>query len=364
MRPAVLHIDSSRGVTGAFRDLQAVMADGAFEHHLVVPETLSERIEGVPVLRLPMLDISRRNLLEYLPRLFANARLLDRYVREQGISLVHVNDMHNLLGILLKRWQPSLTLVYHVRLMPGSYLGRLYHLLKWLVVRYADRILCVSRAVHASWQDAAQAVVSPDRPMMTERHPPPDIREDMPVRFVYVANYTPGKGQDLAIRALAESGLTDAVIEFHGGTLGLAGNETYLAELRELSASLDVASQCHFNGHADDVEVVLKAGDVALNFSESESFSITCLEALYFGVPLIASDCGGPAELFEDGVSGVLVPNRDIKAMTGAMVQLAGDHKARSAMSLAAREIVRARFYAGDRHETGRQFAIALDHPA
>ena len=55
-----------------------------------------------------------------------------------------------------------------------------------------------------------------------------------------------------------------------------------------------------------------------LNFSESESFSMTCLESLYYGTPLIATDSGGPAELFKHGESGHLVPNRDVQAMAKA----------------------------------------------
>ena len=54
----------------------------------------------------------------------------------------------------------------------------------------------------------------------------------------------------------------------------------------------------HFDGFAANTEVAMKGHDMVLNFSEAESFSLTCLDALYYGVPLIATDCGGPAELF------------------------------------------------------------------
>ena len=49
------------------------------------------------------------------------------------------------------------------------------------------------------------------------------------------------------------------------------------------------------------------------------------MDALFYGTPLIASDCGGPAELFENNKSGMLVPNKDVNAMTQAIIHLAGD---------------------------------------
>ena len=61
-------------------------------------------------------------------------------------------------------------------------------------------------------------------------------------------------------------------------------------------------------------------------------------------MPLIASDCGGPAELFEANVSGLLVPNRDVAAMAAAMVQLAENTGQRQAFAQASRVFVRQKF--------------------
>jgi glycosyltransferase involved in cell wall biosynthesis len=93
-----------------------------------------------------------------------------------------------------------------------------------------------------------------------------------------------------------------------------------------------------------DTEAKIKAADIVLNFSESESFSLTCLDALFFGTPLIASDCGGPAELFEPERSGLLVPNRDVPAMSAAIVRLAASAELRQQFVPAGRAYVRQKF--------------------
>ena len=100
------------------------------------------------------------------------------------------------------------------------------------------------------------------------------------------------------------------------------------------------------NGFVKDVELELKKHDIFLNFSESDSCSLTCLDALFFVTLLIASDCGGPAELFVNGRSGFLVPNRDINAMAEAILNLASDENKRRQFSLSGRSYVREKFKA------------------
>ena len=93
----------------------------------------------------------------------------------------------------------------------------------------------------------------------------------------------------------------------------------------------------------EDVELECKQADIVLNFSESESFSITCLEALYFGRPLIATDCGGPAEII-DFDTGYLVNLGDVKAMTQSLEYLITHPSEREEMSRQAYSRVRSKF--------------------
>jgi L-malate glycosyltransferase len=81
-----------------------------------------------------------------------------------------------------------------------------------------------------------------------------------------------------------------------------------------------------------------------LNFSESESFSITCLESLFFGCPIVATRSGGPAEIIDHGETGYLVPKGDVAAMVDHMTLLMGDPALRSRISDAGQRVVRERF--------------------
>ncbi|UOQ76183.1 glycosyltransferase family 4 protein [Hymenobacter sp. 5516J-16] len=166
------------------------------------------------------------------------------------------------------------------------------------------------------------------------------------MQLLYLSNYIQGKGQDFAVEAFQKAYAQDNRLRltFVGGDMGMAKNREFRQQLEARVQEAGLEKVINFQGFVSDVERAIKDADILLNFSESESFSLTCLDALYFGTPLIASDCGGPAELFENGRSGLLVPNRDVAAMTLAINSLAADAKMRERFAAAGRAFVRNKF--------------------
>jgi len=95
-----------------------------------------------------------------------------------------------------------------------------------------------------------------------------------------------------------------------------------------------------FRGFENDPSVLFNNAGMFLNFSTSESFSMTCLEALSYGVPVIATRSGGPEEILDNGKCGLLVNNGDIAAMADAIKLLASNPEARARLSQAGIERV------------------------
>ena len=75
---------------------------------------------------------------------------------------------------------------------------------------------------------------------------------------------------------------------------------------------------------------------------------MTCLEALYYGIPLIATDCGGPSELFQHLRSGYLVGNKNIDEMVEGILYLSSSEIIRSEFSINSRKYVRKKFRLSD----------------
>ena len=140
-----------------------------------------------------------------------------------------------------------------------------------------------------------------------------------------VGRLAPWKGQDVFLRAFARAFPTG---DAHAVVIGAAlfGEDDYAAELSELADELGIVPRVEFTGHVDDVGAELRRLDVAVHASVTpEPFGQVVVEAMLSGVPVVASDAGGPAEIVTDGVDGLLAPVGDVGALAERLRRLAGD---------------------------------------
>jgi glycosyltransferase involved in cell wall biosynthesis len=182
---------------------------------------------------------------------------------------------------------------------------------------------------------------------------PAPIREELgiapgAVLLGQVAQITPWKGQDTAIRAVARlrrDGL-DAHVLLVGG-IAFAGkgvrydNHGFLRELHRLVDELGVREAVHFLGQRPDVPGILRALDLSLLPSWSEPFANVMLESMAMGTPVLVSTEGGGPELIEDGVSGRLVPPRRPEDWADAVRELISDPEGLARMGDHARAATR-----------------------
>ena len=93
-------------------------------------------------------------------------------------------------------------------------------------------------------------------------------------------------------------------------------------------------------GYRRDARDLLPALDVYANTSIFEGVSLTILEAMAAGLPLVATRVGGTPEVISDGMNGMLVPARDPEAVARALVSLLRDVPRRRELGHAARRTV------------------------
>jgi glycosyltransferase involved in cell wall biosynthesis len=91
-------------------------------------------------------------------------------------------------------------------------------------------------------------------------------------------------------------------------------------------------------GYRDDVAAVMAAADIFVLPSYFEAMPMTVIEAMLVGLPVVASDVGGPREQIVADVTGLLVPPRQVTPLVEALARLAADAGPREAMGLAGRE--------------------------
>lgn len=116
------------------------------------------------------------------------------------------------------------------------------------------------------------------------------------------------------------------------------GEEEYAAGLRAQVAALGLDERVEFRGFREDVWAELARLDILVHCSVTpEPFGQVVVEGMAAGVPVIAADAGGPAEVITDGVDGLLVSPDDPDVLAGAMRRLADSVELRSRLAGAAR---------------------------
>ena len=110
------------------------------------------------------------------------------------------------------------------------------------------------------------------------------------------------------------------------------------------AAQPDLAGSVHMTGYRPDVRALLPAADVYASSSISEGVSITILEAMAAGIPVVATAVGGTPEVFPEGAGGILVPCRDPERLAAAIASLALDQRLRVAMAAAGRRRLESSF--------------------
>ena len=135
-----------------------------------------------------------------------------------------------------------------------------------------------------------------------------------------VANLIHYKGH---LDLLAAAG--EALPAFPDVALVLVGEGSMRRPIQDAVARHGLGGRVHLLGQREDVSALLAASDYFVLPSHEESFSNALLEAMAYGLPVIATAVGGNPEVVEDGVTGLLVPPRDPAALAKAMITLLVD---------------------------------------
>ena len=122
--------------------------------------------------------------------------------------------------------------------------------------------------------------------------------------------------------------------------LVLIGDGPLKAELIDLAIAEGIADRVLFLGDRSDIPELLSGLDLFVMSSVTEGYSIALLEACASGLPIVATNVGGNAEIVRDGVNGKLVDERAPVELAQAMVALLADGEGAGAMGRAGREWV------------------------
>jgi glycosyltransferase involved in cell wall biosynthesis len=166
-------------------------------------------------------------------------------------------------------------------------------------------------------------------------------------RILFVGALEAKKGVQHLLSALAIAG--DRIGDWQ---CELAGNGPLRDSLRQQAEELGIAGRLRFHGPLDfeAVTAAYRRADVCVAPSvigpggRQEGIPNVMIEALAFGRPAISTPISGIPELIEHGVSGLLVPPEDPRALADALSQIQGDPEFAQSLGLNGRAVVEREF--------------------
>lgn len=159
-------------------------------------------------------------------------------------------------------------------------------------------------------------------------------KDSDPVAFISVGRLEERKNQILAIRALPE-----VIREVGRVKLVLLGEGETREELCHEAERLGVRDAVELMGNQSKPEDFLAKADVFLMTSHMEGLPLSVLEAMASGLPVIATNVGGMADLVKD--NGALIADDDLQALTKEMIRFARDSALRERCGNVSREMVK-----------------------
>lgn len=166
---------------------------------------------------------------------------------------------------------------------------------------------------------------------------------DNSVRIVTIARLVEKKGVEYGIRAVAKLVKLYPNIRYQ-----IVGDGMLKTQLEALVQELNVASQVQLLGwkQQEEVKEILDTADIFLAPSvtskqgDKEGIPVVLMEAMAMGLPILSTLHSGIPELVEDGVSGFLVPERDVDALAQKLKYLIEHPRIWGEMGKAGREFV------------------------
>ena len=282
-----------------------------------------------------------RKAVSYPFRFLAASRL-SKIARKHHIHLVHTSD----LWLNYYAWRVGKSLgipaISHVRnvLKPEHVQKHLFHKL--------HRIIAISRrtkeplvlgGIPSENIEAIYNGIDLAKFSMDSTNGSNVLRRDYPLNghlVGLIGRFEPFKRQREFVHVIAEVLRTRQDVSFLIVGEPADGQSAYFREVQKDVEKYGVAENVVFTGYRRDMPEVLASLDLLVTLSAGG----VVIEAMASGLPVIGTDLGSASETIDNGVTGMLLPQNDIHAVSEAIVHLLDDRQMRDEMGKAGRKRV------------------------
>jgi L-malate glycosyltransferase len=295
--------------------------------------------------------LKRRNVfLSWL-----NARHLAKIIDDEEIDLLHLHWTKDLplavIAKLISKRKPRVVQSRHMRMT--RFKDDFYHR---FLYRNLNMILAVTQQVKEQIEKYIPEPIRPktevlyigaQQPVIISDEEKNHRREQLGLGTSFtvgiVGRIEKAKGQHLVLEAVRK--MSKEGIDAKALIVGHAMDEKYSEQLQD-----EYRDSSIFTGFTREAQTLMQLCDVMVLATENETFGLVLIEAMMCGVCVVASDSGGPLEIIDDGMNGLLFKTFDSDDLSDKLELLQRDNVLRDTYALAGRK------KALDVFESERQF--------
>lgn len=278
---------------------------------------LKYECEGVHVFELSLpINVYRKVITILQQLLLIPFRAMLKSFGRPDIVHAHFYSIAAIADILKKKYEIPFVITEHSSKLnrPASGISDLDKRLAAKAYQNCDQLVCVSEALrdNITKNFGYDSIVIPNMVDNSVFQCRETVLNSFPFIFVSVGNLIPVKAFDILIEAFAR------VKE--NAKLYIIGDGPEKARLKSLISDLQLEGQVELLGQLDrsDINKIYQKSHVFILPSQSETFGVSYIEAMYAGLPVIATRCGGP-ESFVNKSNGILVPVNHVEDLAEAM---------------------------------------------
>ena len=252
------------------------------------------------------LYVKRNKLFPMIP-----AYRLAKHIDKNDIDILHFHWNKDIVTVvlakLLSRKKPSIILSRHMGMT--RFKDDFYH--RWLY-KNIFKIHAVSQQVKEQLIRFIPTSVRPQIELIylgveaKKKIDTLSLKNKYSLRHEFIVSITgriqEGKDQHIVIEAIAT--LKDLNIKLF--IIGEAMDDAYLKRLHHICKELDLQDKVIFTGFTKETDTYMQLCDVTVLATKNETFGLVIIESMANGTPVIATDRGGPLEIIDDGVDGLL----------------------------------------------------------
>jgi L-malate glycosyltransferase len=311
-----------------------------------------EQMDGIPIFRnhtmWHMFDI--KGLRRFGGYLYILTLLWHLWRRRKQYDLIHVHGLsyHASAAALAGRWfnRPTLVKLANsgrasdiLKMRSDQQLPGERHLLPGALT--CDRFIATNpqivQELIGTGVPAGKITPLPNGVENETIHPKTAYALHDPIRLIYLGRLHEQKGINVLLEAVHRLRQQRPALKI---CLQLLGDGPARKELAALSQQLGTASIVDFTGTVEPAYPHLKQADIFILPSRAEGISNALLEAMSCGLPVIASDVPGNADVVRHGHNGLLFPFDDPDTLAEAITLLIDHPELRQRFGTAARQTV------------------------